>query len=120
MCYSAMAVADLRSIEREYVATSDFEALHEIFWRRHHERNVTISKALELNFENPRDSQEQRIRDVIVEYRTSRTRELEQELFKQKKRLGDAERTLKTKTTKKALEDQRIATTKIDQLVKRI
>src|SRR5690606_7193022 len=39
---------------------------------------------------------------------------LEQEVFKQKKRLADAERTLQTKTTKKALEDRRIATAKID------
>lgn len=38
---------------------------------------------------------------------------LEQELFKQKKRLDDAERTLLTKSTKKALDDQRIATDKI-------
>jgi putative SOS response-associated peptidase YedK len=120
MCYSAMAVADLRELEREYGATTDFEAIERLFWRRHHERDVTVSKVLELNFENPRTSQEQKIRDVILDYRTSRTRELEHELFKQKKRLGDAERTLKTKTTKKALEDQRIATSKIDQLVKRI
>ncbi|MGN6521517.1 MAG: hypothetical protein ACTHK2_19090 [Dokdonella sp.] len=36
-----------------------------------------------------------------------------QDLFAQKKRLADAERTLQTKTTTKALEDQRIATSKI-------
>ena len=35
---------------------------------------------------------------------------LEQELFKQRKRLADAERTLQTKTTKAATESKRIAT----------
>jgi hypothetical protein len=35
-------------------------------------------------------------------------------LLKQKKRLADAERTLQKKTTKKAQEDQRVATDKIE------
>ena len=39
---------------------------------------------------------------------------LEQELFKQRKRLADAERTLQTKTTKAATESKRIATAKVE------
>ena len=38
---------------------------------------------------------------------------LQQDLFKQKKRLADAQRSMETKTTKKAEEDKRIATSKI-------
>ena len=38
----------------------------------------------------------------------------EQELFKQKKRLADAERVFQAKTTKKAEEEKRIAASKIE------
>ena len=44
----------------------------------------------------------------------------EEELFKQKKRLADAARTLETKTTKAAVESQRIATDKVRQLLGRL
>jgi putative SOS response-associated peptidase YedK len=46
-----------------------------------------------------------------------RTTKFEQELFKQRKRLADAERTLATKTTKAAAESKRIATEKVDGLL---
>ena len=39
---------------------------------------------------------------------------LEQDLFKQRKRLADAERTLQTKLTKAASESRRIATDEIE------
>jgi hypothetical protein len=39
---------------------------------------------------------------------------LEQDLFKQRKRQADAERTLQTKTTKAATKSKRIATDKVE------
>lgn len=50
---------------------------------------------------------------MIDQYKAQQATKLEQELFKQRKRLADAERTLLTKTTKTATESQRIATSKI-------
>jgi hypothetical protein len=41
-------------------------------------------------------------------------------MFKQKKRLADAERKLKVKKTKAALNDQRVATSKVDASLERI
>jgi putative SOS response-associated peptidase YedK len=121
MCYSAMVKENYRTLEREYGSTPDWPSIKRAFWRRIHEKKaVRIPKALELSFEHPENKHEEEIKALIVEYRAQQEHELTQELFKQKKRLGDAERTLKTKTTKKALEDQRIATDKIEQLVKRI
>lgn len=46
--------------------------------------------------------------------------EFEQELFKQRKRLADAERILETKTTKAATHSMRIATSKIDLILGRL
>lgn len=47
------------------------------------------------------------------------SQKFEEELFKQRKRLADAERILQSKPTKKAQEDQRIATDKVKQLMGR-
>jgi putative SOS response-associated peptidase YedK len=121
MCFSAQVEESYKKLERNYGGHPNWPEIERLFWKRvNDDKPVRIAKGLELAFEHPSTPQEERIKALIVEYRTKTTRELEQELFKQKKRLGDAERTLKTKTTKKALEDQRIATDKIDSIVKRI
>jgi putative SOS response-associated peptidase YedK len=120
MCFSAQVEERFKKLQRDYGTSVDWPAIRELFWRRVKEKSIKIPKAMELAFENPETDEQREIKKFIDEYRLNQTRELEQELFKQKKRLGDAERTLKTKETKKALEDQRISSTKIDQLVKRI
>jgi putative SOS response-associated peptidase YedK len=50
---------------------------------------------------------------MIVEFNEQQATKYEQDLFKQRKRAADATRTLQSKTTKKALEDQRIGTEKV-------
>ena len=52
--------------------------------------------------------------DIIDAWDTDQASKLEQELFKQRKRLADAERTLQSKTTKAATESRRIATAKVE------
>lgn len=47
-------------------------------------------------------------------FNSDQTTRLEQELFKQRARLADAERTLQSKTTKAASGSKRIATNKIE------
>jgi putative SOS response-associated peptidase YedK len=53
------------------------------------------------------------LRPLIEEYTAQDMMKLEQELFKQRKRLADAERALETKPTKAATESKRIATDKV-------
>src|SRR5690606_6687332 len=55
-------------------------------------------------------------REAMREWQEKEVARLEQELFKQRKRLADAERILQSRTTKKALDDQRIATDKVEWL----
>jgi len=114
-----MIEEDLRKLEREYEAIIGWVEFAELFERRV-VSDLKITKALELQFEEPKTPQAEKIKQSIDQYRRKKTAELEQELFKQKKRLGDAERTLKTKETKKALEDQRIAGSKIEATLRRI
>jgi hypothetical protein len=52
--------------------------------------------------------------------RREQTATWERDLFKQKKRLADATRSLQTKETKKGREDVRIATNKIENYLERL
>jgi putative SOS response-associated peptidase YedK len=57
---------------------------------------------------------------LIDEYRAAETAKLEREVFTQRKRLADAERTLATKVTKAATEGKRIATDKVQKALTRL
>jgi putative SOS response-associated peptidase YedK len=113
MCVSAKLDAELRELEREYEATMGWIEFEEIFERRLKE-DIKVLKTIELQIEQSSAPQANKIRKLILEYRAMKSAELEQEIFKQKKRLADAERLLKSKPTKKAAEEQRIATNLID------
>jgi hypothetical protein len=75
---------------------------------------------MEAAFSNATTDDERRIQALIAESSALRTTKLEQELFKQRTRLADAERILETKTTKAATESKRIASDKIDAAVRRL
>ncbi len=70
---------------------------------------MRIPKAVEAPFEHPATQPEEHIKALIDEFRASQAAKIEQELFAQRKRLADAERTPLTKTTKLATESRRIA-----------
>lgn len=124
MCYSAQVAQSLSRLARQFAADIDYSSFEDLFADRLTSDgindSVKITKALEHNFLNPQSQVERSITQSIDTYRLRQTRKLETDLFAQKKRLADAERTLKTKETKKALNDRRIATDKIAKLVTRI
>lgn len=93
--------------------------MEDIFQRRLTE-NIRIPRGFERNFDVADSPAEQRIRDLIGEYRSQATTKLEQEIFTQKKRLADAQRKLQQKETKTARNDERIATEKIDTALHRL
>jgi putative SOS response-associated peptidase YedK len=115
MCYSAQIQADWRKYRREYgvdIALADF---YELFFRRLREGSaVKVPKAIEVAFADPQSDAEREIAALIAEFNAAQTVRLEQELFKQRKRLADAERSLQTKATKTAAESRRIASDKIE------
>lgn len=108
-----MVEQDLRKAARMVAGEVDFSALEKLFAQRLDDDSIRIARALEANFDTPSSPVEERIRDSIDRYRARLRSGCETALFAQKKRLADAERTLATRQTKKALEDQRIATRKI-------
>jgi putative SOS response-associated peptidase YedK len=68
---------------------------------------------MEDSFANPQTDAERAIKALIDRFNADQATKLEQDLFKQRKRLADAERSLQVKVTKAATENQRIATDKI-------
>lgn len=119
MCFSAKVVQSLKEYLRLTGASPDLPQMEEIFQRRLTE-NIRIPRGFERNFDVADSPAEQRIRDLIGEYRSQATTKLEQEIFTQKKRLADAQRKLQQKETKTARNDERIATEKIDTALHRL
>ncbi len=120
MCYSAMVEQNLKTWLRWSGARVQMDLFEDLFRRRACDDSVKIAKALEANFLEPRTPQEQRIRRFIDDYQARKTAEWEAEVFKQKRRLADAERSLKRRQTRKAQEDRRIATDKVERVLNRI
>lgn len=120
MCYSAQIWADYRRYVREFGAELSIKEFIDIFWRRRTDSKVKLPKAMEAGFADPANEHERQIRSLIEEFAAEQATKLEQELFKQRKRLADAERTLQTKTTKSALESKRIAADKIEWAMEKL
>jgi hypothetical protein len=114
MCYSAQILADYKRYVRDFGADISIKEFFNIFWRCKKDPKIKIAKAMEDAFADATSGMERDIRALIDEHRAEQETKLQQELFKQRKRLADAERSLQAKSTKKALDDQRIATSKVD------
>jgi putative SOS response-associated peptidase YedK len=120
MCYSAQIWADYRRYIRAFEAELSVKDFYELFWRRTSDSKVKVPKAMEAAFAEPTNELERRIKGFMEEFAIEEATKLEQELFKQRKRAADAERTLQTKTTKAALESKRIGADKIESTMARL
>jgi putative SOS response-associated peptidase YedK len=116
MCYSAQVVQMARKLHRQLGIRIDYEEVERLFFRRLDDPSLNISRGFEANFDDPTTDQERRIKGAIDEHRSRVASKIEKDLFTQKTRLVNAQRSLKEKETKKAREDVRIATAKIEAL----
>jgi putative SOS response-associated peptidase YedK len=113
VCYSAQIWQDYRKYVKSFGAALNIRDFVQLYWNRQEGGKIKISKAMDAAFADPKSAEEREIKAMIDAFNLQEMTKLEQDLFKQRKRLVDAERTLQTKTTKKATDDQRIATDKI-------
>jgi putative SOS response-associated peptidase YedK len=116
MCYSAQVIQMARKLSRQLGIRLDYDEVENLFFRRLDDPSLSISRGFEANFHDPATDQERRINGAIDEHRARVASKMEKDLFTQKTRLVNAERSLQEKETKKAREDVRIATTKIEAL----
>src|SRR5476651_2129858 len=114
MCYSAQIQANYKKYVRLWGADIDIKEFVRLYWLRQEGAKLKIPKGMDASFSDPQDFDEQKIKALINEFDTLQVSKLQQELFKQRKRVADAERTLQTKITKAATESQRIASRKIE------
>jgi hypothetical protein len=120
MCYSAQIVADYRKYVKMFGADMDIREFARLYWERVEGSEAKVPKGIDAAFTIPGTEEELRIQALIERYDASQVTKLEQELFKQRTRLADAERTLQIKTIKSATERKRIATGKIDGTLRRL
>lgn len=120
MCYSAQIKADYLRFVRAFGARLDLQEFIRLYWEREQGRAIKIPKAVDEFFAEPQFEEERRIKEMIDRFNQLQAAKLEAELFAQRKRLADAERSLLIKTTKTAAESKRIATDKIDALLRRL
>ncbi|MEO8367193.1 MAG: SOS response-associated peptidase family protein [Pseudoxanthomonas sp.] len=117
MCYSAMIYSELKQYKRATGATMDVHEYVRTFWvdrgKNPFLKRPKVPRAMEIEIlrEGPTE-----IADYIRQWDALEMAGLEQELFKQKKRVADGERALLTKVTRKAENDVRIGGDKMDRI----
>jgi putative SOS response-associated peptidase YedK len=114
VCYSAQVKQAYQEYVRMFGAEIDIREFVKLYASREMGAKVKTTKAMDDAFLRVGTSETDEIVELIVSWNKRQATELEQLLFQQRKRLAGAERTLAKKPTKKALEDQRIATNKIE------
>ena len=114
MCYSAQIQADYRKYIKMFGAHMGIREFAQLYFERAEGSKAKVPKAMDDAFSAPQSDEELEVKALIDKYNSEQVTKLEQDLFKQRARLADAERSLQTKVTKAATESQRIATDKIE------
>lgn len=117
MCYSAQVWAEYKRYVREWGADVDIHQFMKLYWDRDL-RGTRTPRAMDLSFARAEGGgPEAEIAARIAEQDRAQAQAWEQDLFKQRKRLADAQRSLAAKTTKAAQESARIAAAKVEWLL---
>jgi putative SOS response-associated peptidase YedK len=120
MCYSSKIEAEYRKYLNAFGADISIDEYVKLFWERRENAKIKIPKAMEWEFLSPQNDKERQIKAAIDAFHEAEQSRIEQALFKQRKRLADAQRSLAAKTTKAATESQRIAGSKIERALERL
>jgi putative SOS response-associated peptidase YedK len=121
MCYSALVNQHAKNLGLTYKARVQVDFFEDLFKDRAAGSGAKIPRAMEAAFlEKPKSAAELRIAKYIRDFHAREKKDAKAEISKQEKRLSDAEKSLKSKHTKKAENDVRIATAKIEKLTFKI
>jgi putative SOS response-associated peptidase YedK len=101
-------------------AHMDIAEFERLYFLQAEGSSVKTPKALDDAFRDPQNDGEREVWHLIEKTRAEQKTKLEQDLFKQRTRLTEAERKLELKVTKVATESRRIATDKIEAALRRI
>lgn len=121
MCYSAQVFAGFRKFQRQTGSKMDLKEYVRIFWRDlgkdPYGKRPKVPRAMEIDILQHGPAE---VADLVRQWDAAEMDDLSQELFRQKKRVADAERKLRDKVTKKAQDDVRIGTGKMARIQSRM
>lgn len=121
MCFSAQVWADYRKYVRHYGAKISIHEFLQLLERRQAGERIILPKGLTDAFKvTPQSAPEERCLELVLAFEDAEATRIEADLFAQRRRLADAERSLAVKLSKKAGEDQRIAGNKIERALARL
>lgn len=114
MCYSAQIKADYREFVRLFGAIIDLKEFARLFGERKERGWTKLPKAMREAFRKPEGEEGFALAKIVAEGDRDQAERFQTELHAQRERLAKAEAVLTSgKPTKKATEDQRIATNKV-------
>lgn len=117
MCFSAIIQQRAKKLGIMFQARVQTEDYADIFQRRLNGEKILIGRGMEAEFvENPETEAELKIRDCIVKWHRFEAQRLLAEILKQTERRTEAQEKLTTRPTKKAENDLRVSTQKIEKM----
>lgn len=120
MCYSAQVIDAYDEYCDQFGADIDIEAFAQLYGMKLYDNRAKTTPALDAAIKSDKRAEMQKIREAVELYQAQQVAKLVQELLEQRDRLAKAELTLTTKLTKKATEDKRIATNKIERALEKL
>lgn len=124
MCFSAIVWANYRKYVDTFGATLDIREFARLSQERQRQGRLPFPKAVVDSFlaQSTPDLGDagKQLRQSLAQALSSEAAKLEEEIFTQRRRLADAERSLQLKLTKAASESKRIAGTKVERALARL
>ena len=120
MCYSAQVIEAYDEYRDQFGADIDIEAFAHLYGMKLYDNRASTTPALDAAIKSDQRKDFQKLREAVVLYQAQQIAKLGQELMNQRDRLAQAELALKTKVTKKATDDRRIATNKIGRALEKL
>jgi putative SOS response-associated peptidase YedK len=120
MCYSAQVIEAYGEYCDVFGASLDIETFAQLYGMKLHDNRAKTTPALDAALRADPRADLQQVREAIAQFQAQQLAGLGQELVDQRDRLARAELSLKTKETKKATQDKRIATLKIERALEKM
>jgi putative SOS response-associated peptidase YedK len=120
MCYSAEVEQDWLKFRRVTGADISIHEFYRTYIKRQRGLPLRMPKIFDRWFDGVPGDDADAIRKLIGEWNAEQIAHYERELFANRKRVADGERTLQTKATKKAQEDVRIGTNKLKHAMRKL
>lgn len=115
MCYSAQVCEAYDGYCDQFGADIDIETFARLYGMKLYDNRIKTPPGMDAAFAADSRADMQGIREAIQQHKAQQVSKLGQEIVEQRERLAKAELVLQTKVTKKATDDKRIATNKIER-----